>query len=840
MFAQEVILARLQGDEDKKGRLSRQMYPIGVVTSRAAADIAEKTGVDVSGFMHIIDGGHIGHVDRRHGKGIGVHDQLLETPEDVGKLKYVLDNYDSIELSLMSSTYKNRDGTSAKAVVYKKQINGTLYVAEAIPDTDSKLLRIITVFKNVEKHTDKNKIGGEQVPNMVELSTLRQTANTALAFTPANKNYGERVTDMVGLPTPQPTSETGLAFTPINENSEEQALNMVELSTPQPTSETAFAFTPTDNKILYPPEKVNTRIKKSATRSLILLILMIAAFAANVGALGVAITEIHRDPAAGNKNAVPGGYSHVFVELTNFGSDTFFLSDVFITNGKVVDSITLFSPPVPGHESCVFGAAYIPPGGTAVILPQNYRAALETAPSTIHPIAPGAVVLSASTRNMGGGIANDDGIALYKGTRARIDSLVDLAADPGVFVSAPLSGKIPLNPRQPKGSSVVPASLLLGGDRRYVVSPKEPLTPGRFDALQNGLYVEHTASMVSEMVRCSVAGIFVTEDSDNVPWRFYSRLPASGGSGAADIASGVLGRQRDFLLAFDIVPEERQYFFEVRLPARTVTFPIDLSSFWADKGSLLLTELYPKGGTAAAAQPEWFELQNVSSADINLNGWMFGNSKDTAVIVSADFILPPGEFLVVSRDTAALQRRYRPIRNLIRPARWHTLNSFNDTLAVWSPHGVEVDRAVYRSAWFGGWTAQSLERVIGAGSGSDQGSWALCERPTPGGPGGAGGWRAVSSPSIEIGPVPFSPNGDGVDDILSIRMKAPPGARATVRIFGFDGKPLKTFAGEREVFSWDGRTDGGRPAAPGAIYIVAEFTSGGARQIIKKRGILWR
>jgi hypothetical protein len=98
----------------------------------------------------------------------------------------------------------------------------------------------------------------------------------------------------------------------------------------------------------------------------------------------------------------------------------------------------------------------------------------------------------------------------------------------------------------------------------------------------------------------------------------------------------------------------------------------------------------------------------------------------------------------------------------------------------------------------------------------------------------------VSTPSIEIGPTPFSPNGDGVDDVLSIRMKAPPGVKATIRIFGFDGKPLKTFTGEQELILWDGTTDSGRPAPPGAIYIIAEFTSGGGRQVVRKRGVLWR
>jgi hypothetical protein len=437
-------------------------------------------------------------------------------------------------------------------------------------------------------------------------------------------------------------------------------------------------------------------------------------------------------------------------------------------------------------------------------------------------------------------MANDDGVALYRGTRSYIDSLVDLAADQGVYVSAPLSGKIVLSAKQTKGNSVIPASLLLG-DRRYIASPKEPLTPGRYESLQSGLYAEYTANMVSaNSVRCSVAGIFVNVDNENVPWRLYSRLSTSANSGAAVIDNGIFNQQKEFLLTFDIALEQRQYFFEVKLSAQTIAIPIDLSSFWADGGSLRITEIYPKGGTAAAGQPEWFELLNVSPAEINLNGWMFGNTKDSAAIAAADFMLAPGDYLVVCKDSAAMRAKYRSIRNLVKPARWHTLNSYNDTLCVWSPRGIAVDTAAYRSAWFKGWTAQSLERVSGGKSGADSASWVLCDRPTPGGPGNANLWRAVSSPSIDIGPIPFSPNGDGVDDLLSIRMKAPPDYRVKIRIFAFDGKLLKTFTDEREAIYWNGTTDGGRPAAPGMIYVIAEFTSGGAKRVIRKKGVLWR
>jgi hypothetical protein len=565
--------------------------------------------------------------------------------------------------------------------------------------------------------------------------------------------------------------------------------------------------------------------------------------------LGVAVTELHRDPAAGGKTSVPGGYSHSFVEITNFGSDTFFFKDVFLTNGKAVDSIRLFDAPIAAHESCRFKTAYLPPGGIAVVLPQSYVAGLEAAPSSAHPIADGTVLLTVNRKNLCGGLANNDGIALYRGTRSQADSLIDIAADPGFHISAPFSGKITLNKitlsaKQPKGVSVVPASLLLG-DKQYVVSAADPLTPGRYEPLSNGVLAEYSAMKLSDTVQCTIAVVFVTEDDKNASWRFYSHSSsggAVGGPGTEEIGDGAFGNKRQYLLTVNIDPKPRDYVFEITLSGgRKISVPINLSSFWAAAGSLRITEIYPRG-SEAAGQPEWFELQNVSPATINLNGWMFGGASDTAALAASDLMLPPWQFIVVTKDPSWMRRTYPNIPNMTKPARWTALNNQQDTLCVFSPRGVAADAAVYRSAWFGGaWKTQSLERVPGAGTGRDSLSWTLCNAPTPGLPGDAEPWRAVSAPSMEIGPTPFRPAGKGSDRLLSIRLKAPPNYRVKLKILAFNGKLLKTIADAGELTMWDGKTEKSAPAAPGPIHVIAEFTSSGGKKVsIRKDGILWR
>jgi hypothetical protein len=583
--------------------------------------------------------------------------------------------------------------------------------------------------------------------------------------------------------------------------------------------------------------------------------MLLAAIAAPALAI-VAITEIHRAPDVGKKTGIPGGASHSFVEITNFGSDTFHFKNIFLTNGRATDSIRLFDSAIAKwHPACSTKTAYLPPGGIAVILPQNYIAGLAKEPATVHPVADGTFLLTVNRKNLCGGLASDDGFALLQGPDLMEDNIIDLAADPWLYATGLFSGmnapgrkppeKIYLSGKQTKGVSFVPATIFLS-DRSYAASTDEKLTPGRYGSLQDGVLIEYAPIWDNEdydyvAVNCSFAVAFVAADGNGATWRLYSRSS----SGAV---TGVLGNgsfEEPWLnkLERKMETKPRNYVFEVtRRNGRTVSIPVDLSGFWATVGVLRITEIYPRGGSAAAGQPEWFELQNTSSADINLMGWSFGVGNAAVTLAEAKTILSPGQFIVVTKDSSELRARYKRIPRMIQPGHWSALNNSDDTIGVFPPnypHTAAADVAIYHNARLGGgWTTQSLERVTD--NGRDSASWALCPDPTPGFPGNAGLWRAVSTPSMEIGPTPFRPNGKGTDGYLSIKLKAPPNSRIKVKILAFNGKTLKTFNDEKELIMWDGATDSSHPAPPGPIYVVAEFTTNGKRVSIRKNGVLWR
>ena len=73
--------------------------------------------------------------------------------EDVARLRYVLENYDSIEFEgKTSKNYRTKDGNRAPKVIFSKKIDGTYYVIEAVSDASKKRNYIVSAY--IKKRTD--------------------------------------------------------------------------------------------------------------------------------------------------------------------------------------------------------------------------------------------------------------------------------------------------------------------------------------------------------------------------------------------------------------------------------------------------------------------------------------------------------------------------------------------------------------------------------------------------------------------------------------------------------------------------------------------------------------
>ncbi len=119
---------------------------IGEVTERAVQDVRRLTGIDVTGFEHSISGGALEHIENRHGKD-GKADRSMTDRNDLARIGYVLAHYDNVELlNRTSNEHRGADGKQAELIQFRKKVNGTYYVVEAVPDSKAKQMRVVSAY----------------------------------------------------------------------------------------------------------------------------------------------------------------------------------------------------------------------------------------------------------------------------------------------------------------------------------------------------------------------------------------------------------------------------------------------------------------------------------------------------------------------------------------------------------------------------------------------------------------------------------------------------------------------------------------------------------------------
>lgn len=580
----------------------------------------------------------------------------------------------------------------------------------------------------------------------------------------------------------------------------------------------------------------DTRVRTIISSRLpIITVVLVWFFFAASSEAQLIVSEIYRNPP-GTEGSPGGGASHEFVELTNLGPDTLLVDSLFITNGLEADSLVAINNTIRGHENCTYAAEELPPGATALCIDPDYTDVVSTDVSLRFPVADGTILLTCGDSEFGSsGLAASHGIAVYRGTKSRIDTLLCMAADPGLEPDGPAGGRITLSePPDREGYSLV-ASKVLSAAPELVLCPTN-VSPGIFEPLKSGWLCEtdlFAFDAVSDMVSCSLWIQPVSQAwSDPLDWRLEEKQNGS----FETVVSGRLIRQdRTARVAFLFHPDSTamRIVFDINdAPA----WNLDLSSIWLPGTSLRITEIFPK---ATSGEPEWFEILNSSSMPVNLRNWSFGNDEDTTLITDIDLVLEPAVYAVVTKDGPALSSRYPGLAVVVTPLHWHTLDNSRDTLALFDGKSLERERVCYDRDWFSEWGYQSIERNDNDDGCSSE-SWVVAARASAGRPNDALYWRNSSQPSMTIGPVPFTPDNDGIDDLLSIQLQLPASSGITLDIYGLDGRVLRHFPGSpQQTYLWDGSGSAGA-APPGPFFVVAEITSGGKTTRIRKKGILWR
>ncbi len=228
----------------------------------------------------------------------------------------------------------------------------------------------------------------------------------------------------------------------------------------------------------------------------------------------------------------------------------------------------------------------------------------------------------------------------------------------------------------------------------------------------------------------------------------------------------------------------------------------------------------------AAGQPEWLELFNRSVQAINLRDWFiceydFYTRYQIAV---QDCWLPAAGFCVLTADSAL---QVPPSAVLVVLSRLPTLNNDIDQIQLCDCVTEVIDAVSYSSSW-GGETGISLERINPNLASQDSSNWSNCADITGMTPGRVNSIFTEVIPSdasLSVSPNPFSPDGDGFEDVAIIQYHLPmTTATVSLQVYDSMGRLVcellnAAHSGSQREIIWNGKKNNGESLRLG-IYIL--------------------
>ena len=375
-------------------------------------------------------------------------------------------------------------------------------------------------------------------------------------------------------------------------------------------------------------------------------------------------------------------------------------------------------------------------------------------------------------------------------------------------------------------------------------------TPGKINSvapLSNDLALEQVSAqnLAASSIRLSGTVKNAGLDSTASLYLFFSKgFPG-------DTAFTVV-QLLDSMLLPALAPEERGSFsIDLALPSGyqrvLVSLPPDDRSennfaavnirIGAVPPTLLINEFLPDPENPL--ESEWIELYNATDTALELFGWKTGDAKSQVVIVPDSTAIPAKSFIVVVQDKQNFEAFYPNVAALIfQPARWPALNNDGDTIKLVGPFGLTEDSIGYKMGYGGNVSWEKKDPEL---SSDNLVNWWRSVDANGSTPGSPNSIAAAYSEKLQadISPNPFSPDGDGFDDEVTINFTLPFQANLTARIYDVNGRQVKTLLDNAPVASgqlhWDGKGNNGKTLRSG-IYIIFMETSGSAR--LTKKGTI--
>ena len=264
----------------------------------------------------------------------------------------------------------------------------------------------------------------------------------------------------------------------------------------------------------------------------------------------------------------------------------------------------------------------------------------------------------------------------------------------------------------------------------------------------------------------------------------------------------------------------------------------------------------------ASGGVDFVEVYNNSDKILDfLNLRMASRDEETGLlnvveeITTVGCLIFPGEYIVITEDPSLVKDQYYTPNpnNFIEISDLPNMDDGEDEVIVMTQVGQIIDELQYSHDWhfplIDDENGVSLERINYSTKSQAENNWHSAAQTvgfaTPAYQNSNFGELAGASDNISVQPQVFSPNGDGMDDLLTIEYGfEQSGFLANITLFDARGREIRKLVrnellGFSGFYTWDGTTDEGTKARIGAYVVFVEiFDDAGNVDHFKKTAVL--
>lgn len=206
---------------------------------------------------------------------------------------------------------------------------------------------------------------------------------------------------------------------------------------------------------------------------------------------------------------------------------------------------------------------------------------------------------------------------------------------------------------------------------------------------------------------------FSPDDIELIATKEFGSLPSGDSVLCEFIVDNIAEDEMNFIVELQCDADE----FAINNQAQLTTHGVLINEV---RGDLVINEIMYAPNDD---EPEWIELLNVSSKEINLKNYQVADNTSSTKIFEETYIISPNKFLVIAKDSAIFQKY--EVQSNVLIASFPSLNNSGDKVILLDSLNRIIDSLEYSPEW-GGDNGTSLEKIVPEGLSTDLWNWKSC------------------------------------------------------------------------------------------------------------------